>query len=252
MPTKRTYAELGDACATAHAMELIGDRWNYPLLRELMLAPKRFGELLASVRGITPAVLTSRLRELQSADLVHKTTLPAPARVDAYELTEWGRELDPIMQMIGRWAQESPTRTADGGLTPDATIQSMRTMAPPGPLQPPIELSLHLFDGRLIDDPGYDYRVSWGRVGLIAERGDNPRADTRIDADSSTWARVLYDNLSVDSEGIYVEGRREPIQRLIEQFAQNLPRRRPGSAPRQAHRHRSQPAGIPLTNSSLT
>lgn len=220
VPIKRTYAELGDACATAHAMELVGERWSYPILRELMLAPKRFVELLLSVRGITPAVLTSRLRQLERAGLLRKITVPAPARVPAYELTEWGRELDPILQALGRWAQPSPTRTVEGcGLTPDATIQSMRTMAPPGPLHPPVELAVHLFDGRLSDDPGYDYRISWDDRGFIAERGTIPRPRTCIRADSSTWARVLYEGLPLDHGHVHVQGDQDLAQRLIDQFS---------------------------------
>lgn len=220
VPVKRTYADHGDACATAHAMELVGDRWNYPVLRELMLAPKRFGELLLSVRGITPAVLTSRVRELERAGLVRKITVPAPARVPAYELTEWGRELDPIMQALGRWAQFSPTRSVEGcGLTPDAMIQSMRTMAPPGPLDPPVELTVHLFDGRLPDDSGYDYRISWAGKGLIAERGTNPRARAYVHADSSTWARILYDGSPLDNEQVHVEGDHDVILRLVSEFS---------------------------------
>lgn len=218
MPIKKTYAEHGDACATAHALELVGDRWNYPVLRELMLAPKRFSELFASVRGITPTVLTTRLRQLEVVGLVRKVTLPAPARVVAYELTKWGQQLDPIMRELGRWAQASPTRTHDGGLTPDATIQSMRTMAPPGELHPAIELALHLFDARIPEDPGYDYRISWGTTGLVAERGMNTRATGWVNADSSTWAGILYDSQSLDSKGVRIEGQRDSVQRLVDQF----------------------------------
>ena len=83
MPIKRSYADHGDACATAHAMELLGDRWTYPIVRELMLAPKRFSELAEGVRGITPATLTTRLRDLQAAGLVERVELPAPARATA-------------------------------------------------------------------------------------------------------------------------------------------------------------------------
>lgn len=203
-------------------MELIGDRWTYPLLRELMLAPKRFGELLGSVRGITPAVLTSRLRELERTGLVQRVVLPAPARVPAYQLTAWGRELDPVMQSLGRWAQTSPTRTVDGaGLTPDAAIQSMRTMAPPVPPEPPITMALHLFDARLPADPGYDYRIRWDTAGLRAERGTITRASSRVSADSSTWARVLYEGLRLNSAGIHLDGEPEPVQRLVDAFAEH-------------------------------
>jgi len=220
VPVKRTYADHGDACATAHAIELVGDRWNYPVLRELMLAPKRFGELLLSVRGITPAVLTSRLRQLERAGLLQRIIVPAPARVPAYELTEWGLALDPIMQALGRWGHLSPTRVVEGcGLTPDATIQSMRTMASPKSPHPPIELTLHLFDGRLPTDPGYDYTIAWTESGLTAGRGTNPLGQAHVYADSSTWARVLYDGFPLNNEQVHVEGDHDLVQRLVSQFA---------------------------------
>lgn len=109
MPVKRTYADHGDACAAAHAMELIGDRWTHPVLRELMLGPKRFGELESSVRGITPAVLSARLRELEASGLVEKVVLPPPARVAAYGVTAWARDLQPIFEQLALWAHRSPT-----------------------------------------------------------------------------------------------------------------------------------------------
>lgn len=219
MPTKHTYAEHGDACATAHALELVGDHWNYPVLRELMLAPKRFNELLPAVRGITTTVLSTRLRYLQGAGLIVKVRLAPPAGVTVYQLTDWARQLDPILQELGRWAQSSPIRDQDGGLTPDSAIQSMRTMAPPHPLDPPVELMLHLFDARVPGDMGYDYLVSWGAAGFEACRGTTTDADTRVEADSSTWARVLYAASPLDSESVRIHGRRDVVERLVSQFA---------------------------------
>src|SRR5690625_4818160 len=147
MPIKRTYATHGDACASSHPMELLGDRWTYPVLRELMLAPKRFAELEASWRGITPAVLTARLRQLEATGLVQRVTLPAPARVGAYAITEWASELRPVFESLARWALRSPVReTAGCGLTPDAVVQSMLTMAPPVAMDPPLEVGLHIAD----------------------------------------------------------------------------------------------------------
>src|SRR5262245_20026042 len=66
VPTKRTYNEYGDRCAAAHALDLVGDRWSLIIVRELTLGPKRFNELLETLRGISPAVLSARLRELES------------------------------------------------------------------------------------------------------------------------------------------------------------------------------------------
>lgn len=216
MPIKRTYAEDGDACATAHAMELLGDRWTYPVLRELMLGPKRFGELTATVRGVTPAVLTGRLRQLESVGLVRKVTLPPPAAVGAYEATEWARELAPIFSALGRWGVRSPLLPAeDTGLTPDAAAQSMMTMAP-APPSPVIECELRLRDGRDENAPWYDYRLHWADDGLVVERGTQSRPRARVEADSTTWIEVLYEGHSLDD--VEVTGDRAEVERLVAAF----------------------------------
>ena len=219
MPTKRTYAEHGDGCATAHALELIGDRWNYPVIRELMLAPKRFGELARSVRGITPSVLTTRLRELEASGLVQRTELPPPADVDVYELTGWARELQPMLQGLGQWAQASPTRNTEGaGLTPDATVQAMQTMAPQSTVDPPIELQLRLSDARLDGDRGYDYSLSWGENGLRIERGTNHSAVATVTADSTAWIGALLEPQIGSMNATIIDGDQTAVSRLLDQF----------------------------------
>lgn len=220
MPIKRSYAEYGDACATAHAIELIGDRWTYPVIRELMLAPKRFGELAASVVGITPAVLTTRLREMEATGLIERTTLPAPASVTVYQLTSWARELGPLLRDLGRWAHGSPARGAPtGGLTPDGVVQSMLTMAPDEPPRPGLELQLELSDTR-IPDLAYTYRLSWDSAGLRIERGEHPGASATLRTDSSALAGMLYQvhGLLPDDEQTDVDGDRADVQRFLAAF----------------------------------
>ena len=217
MPIKRTYAAHGDACASAHAMELLGDRWTYPVLRELMLAPKRFAELESSLPGITPAVLTARLRQLETNGLVQRVTLPAPARVSAYVVTEWAAELRPVFESLARWALKSPVRDVAGcGLTSDGIVQSMLTMAPRTPMDPPLKLELHLADTRVDDDvEPYPYRLRWADE-LVMERGRAEAAEATVSGDSSTWAGVLYQGVSLDSMGI--TGDRDAVERLVAAF----------------------------------
>lgn len=223
MPIRQRYTDHGDACATAHAMELIGDRWTYPVLRELMLGPKRFTEIASSVRGVTPAVLTARLRELEGHGLVQRRQLPAPAAVTVYELTDWARALEPVFAVLGRWAQASPTRTIDGcGLTPDATVQSMLTMAPRRPLVPPVVLSLVLHDERSAHDARRRYLVRWDDRLRIDWSEDVSTATAEVHADSSTWARILYEGLSLDAAE--VTGDRHDVTRLIAALAEDADR----------------------------
>ena len=108
MPIRRSYADHGDACAAAHALDVVGDRWSVIVIRELMLGPKRFSELLACAHGATATTLTMRLRELEQAGVVNHVALPPPALVTVYGLTEWGLDFEPILQALGRWAQRSP------------------------------------------------------------------------------------------------------------------------------------------------
>ena len=75
---KRSY---DDACGTAHALDLIGERWALLVLRELMLGPRRFSELKADLPGISSNVLAQRLVELERRGLARKTRLPPPASV---------------------------------------------------------------------------------------------------------------------------------------------------------------------------
>lgn len=217
MPIKRTYADLGDACATAHAMELISEHWSYIVIRELFLGPKRFGELLDSARGITPTMLTTRLREQEHRGIVTSRELGAPARVRVYDLTEWGRDLEPIMHALGRWAQRSPSLPEDGGLTPDAAVLAMRTMAPPHPLNPPVQLQLRLSDSRGRNEIAYDYVVEWGSDGFHADRGLLPSPGTRISIDATSWANALFNGAALPREAVH--GDPAPLDRFIKSMS---------------------------------
>lgn len=123
----RPTRSYSDGCANAHALELIGERWALLVIRELMLGPKRFKDLRAGLPGISPNVLSQRLEELEAASIVVRRRLPPPASVQAYDLSPWGRELEPAMQAIGRWAVRSPSKTL-GPLSVNSLILSFRTM----------------------------------------------------------------------------------------------------------------------------
>ncbi|MBC2884868.1 helix-turn-helix transcriptional regulator [Ochrobactrum sp. CM-21-5] len=117
-----------DACAAAHALDLIGERWALLIMRELMLGPKRFGDLRSDLPGISANVLTQRLEGLEEAGILRKTKLPPPASVQVYELTEWGYESEPILQALGRWAARSPSHDPNLPISVTSFLLSLRTM----------------------------------------------------------------------------------------------------------------------------
>ena len=96
----KTY---GQYCPVAHALDQVGDRWELLIVRELMLGQRRFTDLAEALPGIGSNILTSRLRDLESAGIVRKKKLPPPWAVTVYELSERGRELDGVLRSLAQW-----------------------------------------------------------------------------------------------------------------------------------------------------
>src|SRR4028119_1225535 len=97
----RSRRRYEDACAAAHALDLVGERWALLVIRELMMGPRRFGDLRASLPGISANVLTQRLEGLEAAGVLVRRKLPPPAAAQAHELTGWGYGGGRIFQAPG-------------------------------------------------------------------------------------------------------------------------------------------------------
>lgn len=94
------YAQF---CALARAAEILGERWTLLIIRELLLGPKRFGDLNDRLDGVSPTILTARLNALIHTGLVQRATLPPPFNAQVYELTQKGRDLKPAIRELIRW-----------------------------------------------------------------------------------------------------------------------------------------------------
>jgi DNA-binding HxlR family transcriptional regulator len=128
MSTRRTY---GDGCSSAHALDLVGERWALLIVRDLLFGPKRFTDLTAGLPHGSPNVLTQRLRELEAAGIVRRRRLPPPTSVNVYELTEWGAELEPILIGLQRWGAQSPTFSPDLPVGCDAAMLALKNTFDP-------------------------------------------------------------------------------------------------------------------------
>lgn len=221
MPVKRTYADHGDACRAANALDLVGDRWTLIVMRELILGPKRFADLQSAVHGITPAVLTDRLRTLRDAGVVEQTTMPDLAGTRAYVSTEWGRGLEPVLQALGRWYSTGPSPTTSGDMTPDATVLAMRTMAPPAPDDLPT-VSLKLYDARRPETPPRAYSLTPHKGRLHAEAGTPDHPAATITTDATTWSNLLFGDLTLTeaerTTHLHIEGDRHAVAQLTALF----------------------------------
>ncbi len=71
----------------------------------MLARPRCFNEFLAAVPGLSDRLLTERLRELESEGLVRRTVISGPPVRVSYELTESGKDLEPAILALGKWAE---------------------------------------------------------------------------------------------------------------------------------------------------
>ena len=189
---KRRYA---DACGTAHALELIGDRWTLLVLRELMLGARRFSELRGDLPGISANVLTQRLAELEQRGLVRRRKLPPPASVQVYEATTWGLEAEPIVQALGRWAARSPGHDPTLPISGVSILLSFRTMIS--------EKRAKEVDARIgfrFGREDYVARIKKGQIRIA--RGPLDECDVVFSGPPAALAAVVYGGQSLDLMGV--------------------------------------------------
>lgn len=97
-----TKAELPE-CPVATTVQLIGSKWKLLILRNLMMRPWRFNEMLRSIPGLSQKVLTDNLRALEADGLITRTVYPeVPPRVE-YALSELGETLRPVFSALENW-----------------------------------------------------------------------------------------------------------------------------------------------------
>jgi DNA-binding HxlR family transcriptional regulator len=97
---RRSYTQH---CGLARSLDVVGERWTLLIVRELLLGPRRYGDLVETLEGLTTNLLAKRLREMTAAGLVEKRAATAPATGDVYALTARGRALEPVLMELGRW-----------------------------------------------------------------------------------------------------------------------------------------------------
>src|SRR3954468_991191 len=180
MATMRTY---GEGCGIAYALDLVGERWALLIVRELLLGPKRFTDLRAGLPNASPNVLAQRLRELEEALVVRRRKLPAPASSWVYELTDWGRDLEPGIRALGLWAVRSPSFPQDAPVSTDSVVLALGTF-----FDADAAAGLSACYELRLGDSSFRLRVADGRLEL--GRGPVGDADAVIETDADTLAAL--------------------------------------------------------------
>jgi len=217
----------GDACAAAFAMELIGERWSLPIVRELMMGARRFTDIRASLPGLSAKTLTERLETLEGLGIVNRRKLAPPISAQVYDLSEWGRELEPVMQSLGRWAMRSALHDPQLPLTAVSLMLSMRTMLDQNAAE-----GLELWVAFEVSDEHYAARLRGGELSIHRAAERMPAPDLRFTAPSaSDFLPVFYGKKTPQEAGghMVIEGDPDLARRFIGLFS--LPSKLPGICP---------------------
>jgi DNA-binding HxlR family transcriptional regulator len=207
----RTRTQL-DGCGIAHASDLLGQRWALLVVRELLLGPKRFTDLRTGIPDISPNVLGQRLRELEGSGIVARRKLAPPAAVQVYELTEWGRQLEPAVLALGRWASGSPSFPRDAEMGPDSLVLALKSAFQPEKA----EGMEGTYELRLGEVP---FRISVTGGRFDAARGEPEDPDAVIRSDPATLASLVFGgnrlSKAVESGAVRVDGSRKAVNALF-------------------------------------
>ncbi len=94
-----------DDCPIKKTADVIEGRWTTLVIRELLPGKKRFSEIQRALSGISPKVLTARLRLLEQRQLLTRTVFATVPPKTEYELTPLGRQLESVLDAMAAFGE---------------------------------------------------------------------------------------------------------------------------------------------------
>ena len=205
----RSYNEY---CAIAQALDVVGERWSLLIVRELLIrGPSRYTDLRFGLPGIATNLLADRLRELEEAGVIEREEAPPPVATTLFKLTDRGRQLEPVLQALGRWGGPMVQRPIGENefrshwlAIPLGT--HLKDHQPDAPAQT-IEI-------RTADQPML-VKVGGGKVDVRPGKADHP--DLRLTGAASQVLGLLLHELAFAEaarRGLKIEGDTEVLKRV--------------------------------------
>lgn len=200
---RRSYDQ---ACSLAGALDRVGERWSLLVIRELMLGPLRFSDLVRGTGGAPTDVLTRRLRDLEAEGIVRRRELGPPVAATVYELTSLGRELDRAMLELGRWGLNFYDPADVREIEPSWLPNSLRLI-----LQPPPDAALTV----QLHAQGHAYCLRIENGAVAAARGEAGDADLVLTGAPPEVVTLLVLGAEA-APGVAVEGDPRTLEELRE------------------------------------
>ena len=205
----------GQFCGFARALEIVGDRWALMIVRDLLVGPKRFSDLHDGLPGIPTNILTTRLKQLEAAQIVERRALPRPPGGVAYALTPRGRDLEESVLAIGRWgAQMLDAPRPNEIVTTDSIAMALRTTFRPESAQG-VRARIELHVGEIVVHAIVD------DARVVAGRGAVEEADLVIVTGPAIKALMSGDMTpreALASGEIHITGSRRLFDRFAKMF----------------------------------
>ena len=211
---KRSYDQW---CAVARSLDLVGERWTLLIVRDLLIGPKRYKDILAGLPGIGTNLLAQRLRELEAHGLVERRALPAPASATVYRLTEKGLGLEPVVSALGRWGFEFLGRPRPT----DAMLPAPFFVSLHASFNPAAEPGLTERYAFQIEDRVFQVDVAGGRCAI--REGETSSPDVTFITDAATLfalrRRELTTKQAIASGKVKIAGDPKALDRFVRAFA---------------------------------
>jgi DNA-binding HxlR family transcriptional regulator len=183
------------------------------VVRDLLLGPKRFNDLLGGLPNVSPNVLNQRLRELIEHGVVRRHDLGPPARVHVYELTDRGRGLEAALLELGRWGSQAPPPPT-GELGIDSLMLGLKAT-----FDPTFAETRHGTYEIRVDGDTFVLVVESDRIDIFRGTADQP-ADASLTTETDTFRSVCTGRRTVEdalrSGDLAIVGDAQAVQRVTD------------------------------------
>jgi DNA-binding HxlR family transcriptional regulator/putative sterol carrier protein len=199
-------------CGAARALDVVGDRWSLLIVRELVVGPRRFTDLIDGLPGISRNLLAQRLRDLERDGVVVRQELPPPAARQVYELTVDGRDLaDAMLPLVAWGVRRLGSRKPGESFRPQWAALAMAAFADRDAAKGVTETYEYRVGGLV-----FHFTVDDGSVELHQGPAHDPSAI--VTTDEATWADIASGKITgsgaAATGAIAVTGDPEAAKRL--------------------------------------
>jgi DNA-binding HxlR family transcriptional regulator len=205
---RRSYNQY---CGLARSLDVVGERWTLLIVRNLLLGPLRYSELLRGLPGITTNLLAKRLKEMEDLGLVERVRGTAGDDRHAYRLTALGQALEPAIHGLASWGWRWMKEPKKGELrSMEWLLVTLRRRYRGG----------KTLRAELVVD-GVPYRILLTESAVETARGGVTAPDVRVRGTGAATARLFLDPASRRRApaGLEVEGTRDALRTLTGAFA---------------------------------